>query len=105
MVQTFNALKRIISEVLEVNPADVKIKAHFINDLGASPADVRVLISTITCELGVRIPAHHAKAIVDLESAFNYVFAEKTGGPEVAKTVVQDFFARRTRTRACVCAG
>lgn len=68
-------VKKIIVEQLNVNEADVKPEASFIDDLGADSLDTVQLIMALEEEFEVEIPDEKATEIKTVADALNFIKA------------------------------
>ena len=62
-MSTFETVKRIVVDQLQVAADDVKIDSTFIDDLGADSLDIVELIMAFEEEFGVEIPDEKAEKI------------------------------------------
>ena len=69
-------VKAIIAENLNVDEADVKPEASFINDLGADSLDQVELIMALEEEFGIEIPDDQAEKISTVQAAVDYIQAK-----------------------------
>jgi acyl carrier protein len=68
-------VKAIIAENLNVDEADVKPEASFINDLGADSLDQVELIMAFEEKFGIEIPDDQAEKISTVQAAVDYIQA------------------------------
>lgn len=66
-------VKKIISEQLNVEEADVKPEASFIDDLGADSLDTVQLIMALEEEFGVEIPDEESVKIKTVGDALTFI--------------------------------
>ncbi|MBW4481005.1 MAG: acyl carrier protein [Tildeniella torsiva UHER 1998/13D] len=71
--ETFEKVKKIVSEQLGVEEADVKPEASFANDLGADSLDTVELVMALEEEFGIEIPDEAAEAIATVQDAVNFI--------------------------------
>ncbi|MGB3308873.1 MAG: acyl carrier protein [Nodosilinea sp.] len=71
--ETFEKVKKIVSEQLGVEEADVKPEASFANDLGADSLDTVELVMALEEEFGVEIPDEAAERIATVQDAVNFI--------------------------------
>ena len=68
-------VKKIVSEQLGVNEADVKIDSSFVDDLGADSLDTVELVMALEEEFECEIPDEEAEKITTVKQAVDYVSA------------------------------
>ncbi|MCL5283982.1 MAG: acyl carrier protein [Armatimonadetes bacterium] len=73
MSTTFERVKKVIVDQLEVNPEEVTVEASFIDDLGADSLDVVELVMGLEEEFEVEIPDDDAEKINTVQQAVNYI--------------------------------
>ena len=66
-------VKKLISEKLEVDPADVVPKASLIDDLGADSLAIVEMIMTMEEEFDIEVPDEDAEQLKTVEDAINYI--------------------------------
>ena len=66
-------VKSIIADQLNVDEADVKPEASFINDLGADSLDQVELIMALEEEFGIEISDEQAEKIQTVQAAIDYI--------------------------------
>lgn len=71
--ETFEKVKKIVSEQLGVEEADVKPEASFANDLGADSLDTVELVMALEEEFGIEIPDEAAEGIATVQDAVNFI--------------------------------
>lgn len=69
----FEKLKRVIADVLNVDPEEVNMETTFVDDLGADSLDVFQIIMGIEEEFDIEIPAEDAEKITTVEEAVNLI--------------------------------
>ena len=69
---TFEALKDLIVEELDVDAAEVTAEASFIDDLGADSLDLFEMVMTIEDEFGVAIPNEELSNIKTVQDVLDY---------------------------------
>ena len=69
----FEKLKKIIADVLNVDPEEVKLETTFMEDLGADSLDVFQIIMGIEEEFDIEIPAESAESITTVEEAVEMI--------------------------------
>mgnify|MGYP001576789719 CR=1 FL=1 len=66
-------VKKIIAEQLDVDIAQVKPEASFVDDLGADSLDTVELVMALEEEFGIEIPDEEAEKITNVQQAIDYV--------------------------------
>ncbi|MBA2880313.1 acyl carrier protein [Desulfosalsimonas propionicica] len=66
-------VKKLISEKLEVDPADVVPKASLIDDLGADSLAIVEMIMTMEEQFDIEVPDEDAENLRTVEDAINYI--------------------------------
>lgn len=69
----FEKLKKVIAEVLNVDPEEITMETTFTDDLGADSLDVFQIIMGIEEEFDIEIPAEEAEKISTVEEAVNLI--------------------------------
>lgn len=69
----FEKLKKVIAEVLNVDPEEIKMESTFMDDLGADSLDVFQIIMGIEEEFDIEIPAEKAEKISTVEEAVEMI--------------------------------
>lgn len=69
----FEKLKKVISEVLNVDPDEIEMETTFVDDLGADSLDVFQIIMGIEEEFDIEIPAEKAEKIATVEEAVELI--------------------------------
>lgn len=69
----FEKLKKVIAEVLNVDPEEIKLESTFTDDLGADSLDVFQIIMGIEEEFDIEIPAEEAENITTVEEAVELI--------------------------------
>ncbi len=70
---TFEKVKAIIVEQLDVDEDEVTEEARFIEDLGADSLDIVELVMALEEEFGLEIPDEEAEKILTVGAAVNYI--------------------------------
>ncbi|AWB65966.1 acyl carrier protein [Saccharobesus litoralis] len=70
-------VKKIIVEQLGVKEEDVRNEASFVDDLGADSLDTVELVMALEEEFDTEIPDEEAEKITTVQSAIDYVDANK----------------------------
>lgn len=71
----FEKLKKVIAEVLNVDPNEITMESTFVDDLGADSLDVFQIIMGIEEEFDIEIPAENAEQIATVEEAVELIKA------------------------------
>ena len=69
----FEKLKKIIAEVLNVDPDEITMETTFQDDLGADSLDVYQIIMGIEEEFDIEIPAESAEPVTTVEEAVEMI--------------------------------
>ncbi len=69
----FEKLKRVIAEVLNVDPDEISPESTFLDDLGADSLDVFQIIMGIEEEFDIEIPPEKAEKITTVEEAVELI--------------------------------
>ena len=69
----FEKLKKIIAEVLNVDPDEITMETIFQDDLGADSLDVYQIIMGIEEEFDIEIPAESAEQVTTVEDAVEMI--------------------------------
>ena len=69
----FEKLKKIIAEVLNVDPDEITMETTFQDDLGADSLDVYQIIMGIEEEFDIEIPAETAEQVTTVEDALEMI--------------------------------
>lgn len=69
----FEKLKKVIAEVLNVDPEEITPETTFLDDLGADSLDVFQIIMGIEEEFDIEIPAEKAEKITTVEEAVELI--------------------------------
>ncbi len=72
-MSTFETVKRIVVDQLQVAADDVKIDSTFIDDLGADSLDIVELIMAFEEEFNIEIPDEIAEKIKTVKDAVDYI--------------------------------
>lgn len=71
----FEKLKKVIAEVLNVDPEEITLESTFTDDLGADSLDVFQIVMGIEEEFDIEIPAEKAEKISTVEEAVEMIKA------------------------------
>lgn len=69
---TFEALRDVIVEELDVAAEEVTLEASFIDDLGADSLDLFEMVMSIEDEFGVAIPNEELSNVKTVQDVLNY---------------------------------
>lgn len=69
----FEKLKKIIADVLNVDPDEITMETTFQDDLGADSLDVYQIIMGIEEEFDIEIPAETAEQVTTVEDAVEMI--------------------------------
>ena len=69
----FEKLKKVIAEVLNVDPEEITLQTTFLDDLGADSLDVFQIIMGIEEEFDIEIPSEKAEKITTVEEAVELI--------------------------------
>ena len=69
----FEKLKKIIAEVLNVDPDEITMETTFQDDLGADSLDVYQIIMGIEEDFDIEIPAETAEQVTTVEDAVEMI--------------------------------
>jgi len=72
-MSTFDRVKKVVVEQLDVAEDEVTPQASFVDDLGADSLDVVELVMGLEEELDVEIPDEDAEKITTVQEAVNYI--------------------------------
>jgi len=69
----FEKIQKIISEVLSIEPEEIKMETTFVDDLGADSLDVFQIIMGIEEEFDIEIANEDAEKIVTVSDAVEQI--------------------------------
>lgn len=69
----FEALQKIIAEVLNVDPDEITMETTFVDDLGADSLDIFQIIMGIEEEFDIEIPSEEAEKIISVGDAVEQI--------------------------------
>jgi len=78
MANTFEQVKEVIVEQLNVSPEEVKPEANFVEDLGADSLDVVEMIMALEERFGIEIPDSEAENIKTVQDVVDYIEKAKS---------------------------
>jgi acyl carrier protein len=70
---TFDKVKKVVVDQLDVSEDEVTPQASFVEDLGADSLDVVELIMGLEEEFDIEIPDEDAEKIATVQDAVNYI--------------------------------
>lgn len=70
---TFDRVKKIVVEQLDVDEAKVLAKASFTDDLGADSLDIVELVMALEEEFDLEIPDEAAEKILTVQEVVDYI--------------------------------
>jgi acyl carrier protein len=73
--QTFDELKKLIVEMLEVDEAEIVPEASFADDFNADSLDFIELITAVEDTFGIEIPDEDAEKLQTVQDAIDYIEA------------------------------
>ncbi|MGL4388659.1 MAG: acyl carrier protein [Brevinema sp.] len=73
MSDTFNKVKELIVDKLNVNAADVTEEASFVEDLGADSLDIVDFVMALEDEFGIDISDEDAQKIKTVKDAVDFI--------------------------------
>jgi acyl carrier protein len=74
--ETFERVKKIVAEQLDVEAEKVVAASNFTNDLGADSLDTVELVMALEEEFEIEIPDEEAEKIVTVQNAVDYISAQ-----------------------------
>lgn len=75
-MSTFDRVKKVVVEKLEVSEDEVTAEASFTEDLGADSLDMVELVMGIEAEFDVEIPDEDTEKIATVKDAVDYIDAK-----------------------------
>jgi len=72
----FEKLKKVIAEVLSVDPEEITMETTFTDDLGADSLDLFQIIMGLEEEFDIEIPPEKAENITTVEEAVELIKSE-----------------------------
>lgn len=78
-MNTFERVKKVLVEQLDVSEDEVTAQASIVDDLGADSLDVVEIIMGLEEEFDVEIPDEDAEKITTVQQIIDYVEAKANG--------------------------
>jgi len=72
-MSTFDSVKKVVVEQLDVAEDEVTPQASFVDDLGADSLDVVELVMGLEEEFDIEIPDEDAEKITTVQEAVDYI--------------------------------
>ena len=69
----FEKLKKVIAEVLNVDPEEITMETTFMDDLGADSLDLFELVMALEDEYSVEIPSEDLQNLLTVGDVMNYL--------------------------------
>ncbi len=85
-MSTFDRVKKVVVEQLDVSEDEVTPQASFVEDLGADSLDVVELVMGLEEEFDIEIPDEDAEKIATVQDAISYIDSKSAGGEAAATT-------------------
>lgn len=76
---TFDRVKKVVAEQLQVDPEQITPEASFIEDLGADSLDVVELVMALEEEFDIEIPDEDAEKLGTVGTAVGYIDQKAEG--------------------------
>ena len=73
----FDALKKVMANILGMDPNEVKMDMTFLNDLGADSLDVYQIVMGVEEELNITIPTELIEKITTVREAVELIKSVK----------------------------
>ena len=73
MSSSFERVKKVVVEQMDVNPDEVTPQASFVEDLGADSLEMVELTMAFEEEFDIEIPDEDAEKITNVQQAIDYV--------------------------------
>lgn len=86
-MSTFDRVKKVVVEQLDVAEDEVTPQASFVDDLGADSLDVVELVMGLEEEFDVEIPDEDAEKITTVQEAVGYIDGKDGAGQAEVKAV------------------
>ena len=75
--ETFEKIKQLIADKLEINESKVTMEASFRQDLGADSLDTYELVYAIEETMGIKIPDEKANEFETVKDAYDYIKSQQ----------------------------
>ncbi len=72
-MSTFDRVKKVVAEQLDVNEEEVTAQASFVEDLGADSLDMVELVMAFEEAFDIEIPDEEAEKISTVQDAVSYL--------------------------------
>ncbi len=69
----FEKIKKVVAEVLNVDPEEITMETKFTDDLGADSLDLYQIVMGLEEEFDIEFPAEEAENIKTVEEAVNLI--------------------------------
>ena len=73
----FDALKKVMANILGMDPNEVEMDMTFLNDLGADSLDLYQIVMGVEEELGITIPSEPLEKITTVRDAVELIKSVK----------------------------
>jgi len=73
----FDALKKVMANILGMDPNEIEMDMTFLNDLGADSLDVYQIVMGVEEELGITIPSEPLEKITTVKEAVELIKSVK----------------------------
>lgn len=73
----FDALKKVMANILGMDPNEVEMDMTFLHDLGADSLDVYQIVMGVEEELGITIPSEPLEKITTVREAVELIKSVK----------------------------
>jgi acyl carrier protein len=75
--ETFEKIKKLIADKLEIDEEKVVLEASFRQDLGADSLDTYELVYAIEETMGIKIPDEKANEFETVKDAYEYIKSQQ----------------------------
>ena len=73
----FDALKKVMANILGMDPNEIEMDMTFLNDLGADSLDLYQIVMGVEEELGITIPSEPLEKITTVRDAVELIKSVK----------------------------